>query len=902
MNQLVENGNESINLQSLIDELGISILVVEVESERIVSCNRAATSLLGFNINDIVGLSFSEICITSPSPLHAVVENRKPNKLDKFITQYRTISGNLVNVELFLSPISVSERLLLLVFSFDITRRIEAEKKLKQNLQIFETLFRDNTLPLILLDPEKLTVVETNEIAQQFLGYPSIEIIGCNLGKFSTMAYGEFNQTLRSFIDNKYSGLEVTLVSKQLLHRDVEMHYTLTDFEGNKLILIILVDVTERNSAIKALQKIKENLANEVRKQTEELVTINNSLLEQISFREAAEVELIQSQELFYNLFQLNPNGMILKSKDNQSVKEVNNSFLSTFGLQKSDIIGKKLEDLDILCNSHLYTEQVLKVNDGIPVKKVPLTMMSKKGHVRFILFSAEHISLKQNRSVILEVFQDITEIQITQQKLEFSERRYRTMFNNALVGIFQSEVATGIVLDCNLQFARMLGYKTTQELIGRSMLNHYPSEKFRESLIQKLSKGKTNVFEYEMVTKEAKSIYVVNYAQLFTVEGYIEGVIVDITDRKLMEELLSRSEVRFRSMIENATDVILILNKDGFATYLSPSVKKELGYSFRVEAQPNILKFLHPADAVRVEGLLQDMKLTTFNDKVRVRHRNGSYRIFEFRATNLSNDSYINGIIVNARDVTEQEKAREETSIALQREQELSRQKSLFISTVSHEFRTPLTNISLNIQLLQKYINDNKVDKASQGLERMGNAIKRLTALLNEVSLISKDQSGRLQFSPESWSSSDLIDSLFDELSYLLQPNVEVEIHRGIDQPVMADKTLISHILVNLLSNAIKYSPNKDKVIFKVRFTSDSTLEIFVKDYGIGIPEGEIQFLFDPYFRATNVKQITGTGLGLSIVKRCVDLHNGKIHVDSQIDMGTTFTCTIPLNIDSQV
>lgn len=177
----------------------------------------------------------------------------------------------------------------------------------------------------------------------------------------------------------------------------------------------------------------------------------------------------------------------------------------------------------------------------------------------------------------------------------------------------------------------------------------------------------------------------------------------------------------------------------------------------------------------------------------------------------------------------------------------------------------------------------------------RLSNATKRLTALINEVSLVGKEQSGRLKFNPEVVNAFTLIDGIVEQIDYLFQPNVVIDIHKHENVNLLVDKTLIVHIVDNILNNAIKFSPNKEIIKFSMRLHKN-VLKVSVTDNGIGIPAEELRFLFDPYFRASNVSNIGGSGLGLSIVKRCVDLHGGKIDIKSIEGSGTKVTATIPM------
>ncbi len=451
----------------------------------------------------------------------------------------------------------------------------------------------------------------------------------------------------------------------------------------------------------------------------------------------------------------------------------------------------------------------------------------------------------------------------------------------------------------CNSYFAQLIGYKSPKQLVGTSIANHFSKQVVRRAFLSKLHAEGACISEFKFITKEGKNIWVVVYAVINVKEKYIDEVVVDITDRKVMENLLISNENRFRSMIEKASDLIIILGKDRSVLYLSPSFETELGYSPTNFFEVDIIDYINPEDKSKLNELLScKAEQKTASYEIRVNHKEGYEKTFECKATDLSNDPAIGGIIVNARDITDKIKARNDMRAALLKETELSRQKSQFISTVSHEFRTPLTNISLNIQLLSKYLQNNRPEKQQQAINRLLNAEKRLTALLNEVSLVSKDQSGRLSFVPELWDLSLLTDDMLEQIDYQLQPNIKIQTLKGNEVKAPMDKTLLTHILGNLVSNAIKYSPKDMPIDLLIGYTNTQKYVIKVTDRGIGVPKEEQKFLFDPYFRASNAKAISGTGLGLNIVMRCVELHGGQIHIDSEVGEGTSITVTIPLDV----
>lgn len=480
---------------------------------------------------------------------------------------------------------------------------------------------------------------------------------------------------------------------------------------------------------------------------------------------------------------------------------------------------------------------------------------------------------------------------------LNDSEERYRNMFDNALAGFYRVSLTTGHIIECNHHFAELVGFSGPDKASCFPIKDLVVNKKTFNDFINKLYDTNSAVFEMPIKRLNGREIWVANYSRLFANKNYYEGVIVDITERKKIVELLAQNENRFRTLISNSKDLITIVDGNGNCQYVSSSITNVLGYSSRVKIR-NLSRIISDTDIEKFLIFLltvSESQLDYLHTDIVFKHKNGTYRTLNLIASDMTNTPEIGGILINAHDITEKIKAQDEITLALIKEQELHRQKTHFISAVSHDFRTPLTNISLNIQLLEKYLADGQVFNAVKNLSRLNNATKRLTALINEVSLVSKEQSGRLKFNPEKVNSTKLIDGIVEQIDYLFQPNVVVSISKGEGRDLLVDKTLVIHIIDNILNNAIKFSPNKGEIRFTMRLLS-SMLKVVVGDNGIGIPKEEQRFLFDPYFRASNISNIGGSGLGLSIVKRCVDLHNGKIAIKSTEGSGTRVTVSIPM------
>lgn len=241
------------------------------------------------------------------------------------------------------------------------------------------------------------------------------------------------------------------------------------------------------------------------------------------------------------------------------------------------------------------------------------------------------------------------------------------------------------------------------------------------------------------------------------------------------------------------------------------------------------------------------------------------------------------------------------ELHAALEREQELHKLKSRFISMASHEFRTPLATIRLSGNLLKRYYA--KYPKASdiegkieEELDVIDHSVTQMTTTLDEVLTLSTSEAGKITFSPVSFDLCEFCQTIIARFTLMT-----AETHRLIFQSeskhfqIVADPKLLDQILSNLLSNAMKYSPQGSTIICQL-IEHERQAILSVKDEGMGISPKDQPHLFEPFYRGTNVTHIQGTGLGLSIVKQFVELHGGTITVESQLEVGTTFFITLPL------
>jgi len=227
---------------------------------------------------------------------------------------------------------------------------------------------------------------------------------------------------------------------------------------------------------------------------------------------------------------------------------------------------------------------------------------------------------------------------------------------------------------------------------------------------------------------------------------------------------------------------------------------------------------------------------------------------------------------------------------------QEQNQLRSEFVSMISHDIKNPLNTILASTVLLQDYEEKLSQEKKLTLFQRIRSASKNMAQLLDEVLLLGEADSGQLQYQPNAINLEAFCRQLVEEIQHNHGKESQIQLNFKLTVPeVIVDPNLLRRILINLLENAIKYSPQSESVQFDV-VIQDKFIDFCIQDQGIGIPSDSFSKLFEPFHRAKNVGSIPGTGLGLAIVKHCLEVHKGKIWVDSQMGIGTTFIVRLPL------
>lgn len=237
----------------------------------------------------------------------------------------------------------------------------------------------------------------------------------------------------------------------------------------------------------------------------------------------------------------------------------------------------------------------------------------------------------------------------------------------------------------------------------------------------------------------------------------------------------------------------------------------------------------------------------------------------------------------------------------ALEQAKQLSLFKSQMVATISHEYRSPLTAILAAASTLKLHGEQLNLTQQQRFLATIENKARFMARLVEDLLVLEKLELGKIKFNPLPFNLLEFVADLIEEQRWLADNRHEIIFQiSGNIRGFWGDQDLLRQILVNILSNAIKYSLKESKIEIHLA-GSDSDVVFSIRDQGIGIPLADQNSLFQSFSRGSNVETITGTGLGLAITKACVELHRGKIHLDSIENVGTTVTVQLPKGLRSQ-
>lgn len=378
-----------------------------------------------------------------------------------------------------------------------------------------------------------------------------------------------------------------------------------------------------------------------------------------------------------------------------------------------------------------------------------------------------------------------------------------------------------------------------------------------------------------------------------------------NVTDFKRIQIELAESKQRIQAIVDGVSNGILTLNNRGIVESANPAAEEIFGYEPNELSGIPLNKFFPNGEKLAEPRQLLKQLTATTDHELNGRRKDGSVfpMYISLDRLHIGRKRIFTAII---QDMTERKRMQaeilenEKLNLALEKERELRDLKNRFIAMMSHEIRTPLASIQLSSDLLKVYGQKVPPDERELYFENITTQIELLTELVRDVQTVNTGDSVSTTMMLESTDLVEYSRAIVQEFQ-LVHTNTHNIIfdtkHAYMDTRL--DRKIMRRVITNLITNAVKYSPEGGDVIIKISSDGRNAC-VSVTDQGIGIPKDDLEQLFTPFHRASNVDTFPGTGLGLTIAKQAVELHQGSIDVESKEGIGTTITIHLPIYIEN--
>jgi PAS domain S-box-containing protein len=348
---------------------------------------------------------------------------------------------------------------------------------------------------------------------------------------------------------------------------------------------------------------------------------------------------------------------------------------------------------------------------------------------------------------------------------------------------------------------------------------------------------------------------------------------------------------------VETAMNAIVMVDGQGVITYINRAVLD----LWRIPGEQTIIGqhlshvLFSPAGSTRLMEELRQQP--SVQGELAMATGDGRQLVLQYAANQVVDGAgQLLCLMLTFIDITDQ-KQNEILRQELERERELREVKSRFISLLVHDFRNPLTTLRMGLSFIDQYYERLAPAQIREKVQTALQQSSQMNQLIDDALMIGKIDHISNSFAPEDIDLVEFCQVIFEEFSQSVDGSkYDVSFAAPSASFVYpTDRALLRRAIINLLSNAVKYSPAGGALRLGLTM-EDQALLIRVADHGIGIPAADQKYVFDGFYRASNVGKIQGTGLGLAMVKQVVDIHGGNVACESELNRGTTFTVKFPL------
>ena len=603
---------------------------------------------------------------------------------------------------------------------------------------------------------------------------------------------------------------------------------------------------------------------------------------------------------MYRGIFENNRAIMLVVDPEARRIVDANATACRFYGYTHEEMCGMPVANINPGITAKIASdmqEATLKERDYFLVKH-----RVASGEIRDVeIYSGPFTD--DRKPLLLSIIHDVTERRRAEERLREGEERFRTLFEDAVLGLYRTTPEGEIVM-ANPALCAMLGYASSDDLRARNLEQDgfhptYVRSDFKEELEREgVIRGREAVW----IKADGASIVVRENARAVrSPEGKIlwyEGTVEDITQRKQAEESLRQREEQFRMISENVSDMIALLDRDGKRVYNSPS------YGMLIPDQESLrgsdsFQEIHPDDRDRVGQIFRETVRTGVGQRTEYRFiaADGRIRHIESQASTIKdgNGNVINVLVVS-RDVTEK-KAIDQQLLRSQRMESLG----TLASGIAHDLNNVLSPILMSIEMLRKKLPGARDQKL---LDTVESSVKRGSAIVRQVLAFGRGMKGeRITLQPRHFIKEVLkiAEETFPK-SIALRSAIAKDLWT-----ISADPTQMHQVMLNLCVNARDAMPDgglltvsAENVVLDANYTrmnieakTGPHVCLSVADTGTGIAPHTLERIFEPFFTTKEVGR--GTGLGLSTCLAIVKGHGGFITVYSEMGMGSTFRTYLP-------
>ncbi len=616
---------------------------------------------------------------------------------------------------------------------------------------------------------------------------------------------------------------------------------------------------------------------------------------------------LIQEQYLMSALMDNLPDHIYFKDRESRFIR-INKSLAQFLGLNDPDqAVGKT--DFDFFTGEH--AQQAFDDEQNVIRTGQMLSIEEKETHHDRpdTWVSTIKLPLRDKEGKIVGTFgisRDITERKLTEEALQESEEHYRILFNEALDGICLADAETGLIIDCNQALLSLVGRERV-ELIGQSQtilhLQNNNKAAFSPTFEQHRTDKEGKTLETHIVTSTGIIREVEIKANHVNIHGRktMQGVFRDITERKQAEEALAQEQYLLHTLMDNLPEYIYF--KDHASRFIRISKKHAQMFGLSDPSQAvgktdfDFFTGEHAQQAFDDEqNIISTGQMLSIEER-ETHHDRPDTWVSTIKLPLRDKEGNIFGTFGISRDITEHKKAEEEIKLKNELLETINAEKDKYFSILAHDLKGPLSAFLGATQILTEEIQNMTLEETKKITISMKESASNIYGLLENLLEWSRLKRGMMDFTPEIFNAKQKITASIAVLTESARKK-EIKINYSLpeDLTIYADSHMFETVIRNLVSNAIKFTAKSGEISVSATVTPDNTIEIKIRDTGIGMSKELIDrlFLLNEKTSRKGTEGEPSTGLGLLLCKEFIENHSGRLWVEGEEGKGSTFSFTL--------